>query len=72
MVEISKIEPISVVDHGLIMAEAMKSFTTPQQIEALEGELLGSSNNIPVSVSHAFCKGVYSGRFSCHRPRPFS
>lgn len=48
------------IDPGLVMAEALKSFTTPEQIEALEGELLGSSGSTPIPVSHNFCRGIYA------------
>lgn len=48
------------IDPGLVMSHALKSFTTLAQIEALEAELLSNPNNVPVPVSHAFCKGVYA------------
>jgi hypothetical protein len=42
-----------------VMVEVLKSFTTPEEIEALEGELL-NAETVNIHVQHGFCKGVYS------------
>jgi hypothetical protein len=48
------------IEHDMIMAEAIKSFTTKEEIEALEIELLNANNNIKIPVIHAFWKGGYA------------
>jgi len=48
------------------MVEALKSFKTPEEIEALEGELLGV-NTIPIPVKHGFCKGIYTRQITIPR-----
>jgi hypothetical protein len=42
-----------------VMSEVIKSFTTPEEIEALEGELLGIEP-IFCQVKHYFSKGLYA------------
>lgn len=48
-----------IVADSRVIEQALTYFTTPEQIEALEGELL-SVGSIDVPVKHSFCKGVYA------------
>lgn len=54
------LEVVDLIDPSRVLVEALKSFTTTAQIEALEAELLGCENNVEIPVFHSFCKGVYA------------
>src|SRR5688572_3022727 len=50
-------QELEVIPDEAVMVQVLTYFTTPEEIEALEGELLGKANiNIP--VKHGFCKGI--------------
>lgn len=49
-----------------IMVEVIKQFTTPEQIEALEGELL-TLDPLFIQVKHGFAKGIYTRQVTIPR-----
>lgn len=52
-------QDLCVIPDDRIMVEVLKQFTTPEEIEALEGELL-NVNTIDIHVKHSFWKGGYA------------
>ncbi len=62
MLEVAEVHPALevVLDQEKVIVEALKSFTTKEEINALEAELLSCDFNQPISVSHAFSKGIYA------------
>jgi hypothetical protein len=43
-----------------VMVEVLRSFTTLEEIEALEGELLNNVEPVNIPVKYGFCKGLHT------------
>lgn len=48
-----------VIPEDKLLVEALKSFTTLEEIEALEGEML-AHKSVPIHVKHSFAAGIYA------------